>query len=133
MMLFGILAGAAAYVALKYLQSPKHQRCPAGRRKHARKVQAEARRILRAPKNRGDRASHRAARRLLRLTRKHNPSKPRFRPLTPEEVERSDREMGALLTKWSEEAKEKAKAEAIARGEQVIYEDSDSLFTGEAP
>lgn len=133
MMLFGILAGAAAYVALKYLRLPKHERCPAGRRKHARKVQAEARRALRNPKNRGDRASHRAARRLLRLTRKHNPSKPRYRELTPEEIERSDREVERLLSKWTEDAKEKAKAEAIARGEQVIYEDSDSLFTGEAP
>ena len=129
MMLFGILAGAAAYVALKYLKSPKHQRCPAGRRKHARKVQAEARRKLRDPKHRGDRASHRAARRLLKLTRKHNPSKPRYREMTPEEMERSDREMNALLARWTEEAKEKAKAEAIARGDKVVYEDSDSIFT----
>ncbi len=133
MMLLGLLAGAAAYVALKYLKLPKHERCPAGRRKRARKVQAEARRMLRDPKHRGDRASHRAARRLLRLTRKHNPSKPRYRELAPEEIERGERETQDLLAKWAfekaEELKEKAKAEAIARGETVVYEDSDSIFT----
>jgi len=133
MMLIGLMAGAAAYLALKWMKLPKHERCPAGRRKKARKVQAEARRKLRDPKHRGDRASHRAARRLLRLSRKRNPSKPLYREPTPEEKARDEQTYQDLMAKWAfeqtEEVKAKAKAEAIARGDKVVYEDSDSIFT----
>lgn len=133
MMLMPLLLGGAAFAMYAYLKLPKYERCPAGRRKYARKAQAEARRMLRDPKNRGDRASHRAARRLLRLTRKHNPSKPRFREPTPEEDKRDELIMSDLLAKWAfektEEMKAKVKAEAEAKGETVVYEDSDSMVT----
>ncbi len=69
-----LFAAGAAYMLLdSYLKSPGHQRCPSGRRKNLRKLQAKARRILRNPKHRGDRANHRAARRLMKLTRKQKP------------------------------------------------------------
>lgn len=133
MMLLGIAAVGMAAYALHYLKLPKYERCRAGRRKYARKNQAKARRMLRDTKNRGDRASHRAARRLLALTRKRNPSKPRYREPTPEETARDEATMQSLLAKWAfektEELKAKAKAEAIERGEEVVYEDSDSIIT----
>lgn len=64
---------------MHYMKQPNHVRCPAGRRKNRRKLQAQARRILRNPKYRGDRAQHRAARRLLALTRKCKPGMSRYR------------------------------------------------------
>lgn len=133
-MLFGIAAAGMAFYAInQWLKMPKHQRCPAGRRKYKRKAQAEARRILRNPKNRGDRASHRAARRLIRLTRKPCPSRPLYRVASPEESKRDEQTMNALLATWAfekaEELKAKAKAEAAERGETVTYEDGDSIVT----
>ncbi len=134
MMLLGIAAAGMAYYAINHwLKLPKYERCPAGRRKYKRKAQAEARRLLRDPTHRGDRASHRAARRILRLTRKPNPRIPTYRTPTPEEIERDERTMNDLLAKWafekSEELKAKAKAEVEASGGKVVYEDEDSIFT----
>jgi hypothetical protein len=125
MMMLGLMAGAAAYLALKWMKLPKHERCPVGRRKKARKVQSEARRRLRDPKHRGDRASHREARRLLRLTRKSRPVKPRV--LTPEQMAIEEQHIQNLIAKWAFE-----RSQEIAKGvSKVVYEDSDSIITEE--
>ncbi len=131
MMLVAAMAGLAAFGVYTWLKLPGYERCPAGRRKKKRKTQAEVRRILRDPKHRGDRATHRAARRLLRLTRKPRPGVPLYRPMTDEEMARAQQETETLLAKWAFEETEKRKAEVRASG-KVIYEDEDSIFT-EAP
>lgn len=85
-MMLGILAAGAAYWLMMQLTKPSYKHCPAGRLKRLRKRQARARRILRDPKHRGNRAMHRAARRLMALTRKSHGKTPTWRPLSSEDA-----------------------------------------------
>ena len=85
-MMLGILAAGAAYWLMVQFSKRSYKHCPAGIRKHSRKRQAWARRILRDPKHRGNRAMHRAARRLMALTRKSHGQTRTWRPLSPEDA-----------------------------------------------